>query len=386
MKNLFAKTTIVSSFLFLLGLPINGFTLENGRVISKGISYYHDKQSSGPLSYHVLEMNYPSVDYSLNTVIAGRSLFKGETVDQIISNDSKKNDIIAGVNGGYWSNGDRYVPTGLVISNGYLLRLPLDNRSAFLIDKDQKFYTGPVTVDINVSSGESNHSVKNLNPLSEIHESSLYTPYFGDFITESANSMNYYRMEPVAKKGFLPNEPIPVNISELKPENGKIKRDGVSFVLAKPKKSKKLVLGKGVLKASIKEFQGVVDFGVSGGPLLVKDGEFGIPKEKGHFASSFVTSRHPRTAIGYSKTSKRLYLVIVDGRQKNLSIGVSLKELSDYMMKLGCDSALNLDGGGSSTLVLKDKITNNPSDLGGARKVANCIIIVKNKSESRKNN
>lgn len=63
------------------------------------------------------------------------------------------------------------------------------------------------------------------------------------------------------------------------------------------------------------------------------------------------TSRHPRTAVALSAEGTKLFLVVVDGRQRRYSEGVTLAELSDIILELGADMAINLDGGGSSTMV-----------------------------------
>ena len=94
--------------------------------------------------------------------------------------------------------------------------------------------------------------------------------------------------------------------------------------------------------------------------------------------SKFSTTRHPRTAVGVSDNGSKLILVVVDGRKPERSVGMSLDELADLMLRLGCDDALNLDGGGSSTLVLRNPQTNelitmnSPSD-GKQRPVANVL-------------
>ena len=92
---------------------------------------------------------------------------------------------------------------------------------------------------------------------------------------------------------------------------------------------------------------------------------------------------HPRTAIGYSKSEKTLYIVVVDGRQPFYSQGITLSELADLMIALGAHDAMNLDGGGSSALVVrgedgKPRILNSPIDLyipGRERPVANHLGI-----------
>lgn len=88
---------------------------------------------------------------------------------------------------------------------------------------------------------------------------------------------------------------------------------------------------------------------------------------------------HPRTAVGYSKNGKFLYIVVVDGRQPFYSQGITLAELADLMIQIGAHDAMNLDGGGSSTLVVRGvdgqpRILNSPIDQyipGRERPIAN---------------
>jgi hypothetical protein len=89
----------------------------------------------------------------------------------------------------------------------------------------------------------------------------------------------------------------------------------------------------------------------------------------------FVETRHPRTAVGYNKEKTRLFFVTVDGRQK-ISAGMSLKELACFMLYLKCYDALNLDGGGSTTMIINNKIVNSPSDLLGERSTGNSLLLL----------
>jgi exopolysaccharide biosynthesis protein len=112
---------------------------------------------------------------------------------------------------------------------------------------------------------------------------------------------------------------------------------------------------------------------IAGSNVLLKDGRRVVETE-----SKFSTTRHPRTAVGVADDGRTLILVVVDGRRPEKSVGMSLAKLADLMLQLGCDDALNLDGGGSSTLVMRDPqtsrlvILNNPSD-GKPRPVANVL-------------
>ncbi|MEJ2539427.1 MAG: phosphodiester glycosidase family protein [Gemmatimonadota bacterium] len=91
---------------------------------------------------------------------------------------------------------------------------------------------------------------------------------------------------------------------------------------------------------------------------------------------SFAASRHPRTAVGISDDDGRMWWVVVDGRQGDYSTGMTLPELTDLLEALGVEEALNLDGGGSSVMVLRGRSVSRPSDETGERPVANALLLV----------
>ncbi len=107
------------------------------------------------------------------------------------------------------------------------------------------------------------------------------------------------------------------------------------------------------------------------GPLLIKDSQ---PQRLPNM--SFATERHPRTC--FCITDKSILLLTIDGRNENAA-GMSLFEVQRFLSTLSCTDAINLDGGGSSTMWTKDKgIVNHPSDKEGERQVANALLILKN--------
>jgi exopolysaccharide biosynthesis protein len=115
---------------------------------------------------------------------------------------------------------------------------------------------------------------------------------------------------------------------------------------------------------------------MTSGPLLI----FNETDEKLDTANTFNKSRHPRSAIALTKNN-RILLVTIDGRHEN-SAGMSLFELRKLLGWLKATDAINLDGGGSTTLWVKNKVVNYPSDNKkwdheGERKVANVILLKK---------
>ena len=90
----------------------------------------------------------------------------------------------------------------------------------------------------------------------------------------------------------------------------------------------------------------------------------------------FASLRHPRTAVAYDPEGRRLWVVVVDGRQGSYSSGMTLAEMTDALSATGSAEALNLDGGGSSVMVTVGRTMSRPSDEEGERAVRNALAVV----------
>jgi exopolysaccharide biosynthesis protein len=112
------------------------------------------------------------------------------------------------------------------------------------------------------------------------------------------------------------------------------------------------------------------------GPVLLIDGQK-VPLEN----SVFVHERHPRSCLCETSDNSILF-VAIDGRNEN-AMGMNLEKTQQFLLKLDCKNAINLDGGGSTTLWVNDGkimgILNNPSDKEGERPVSNIILSKNNK-------
>lgn len=104
------------------------------------------------------------------------------------------------------------------------------------------------------------------------------------------------------------------------------------------------------------------------GPLLIENGKkLALPQQ------DFITKRHPRTCL--CETANTILMLTIDGR-KHFAKGMSLLEIQDFLMEQGCINAINLDGGGSTTMWIKNQgIINKPSGPFGERKVANALVV-----------
>jgi len=117
---------------------------------------------------------------------------------------------------------------------------------------------------------------------------------------------------------------------------------------------------------------------MTAGPMLLRGGQ--AVEQRGD--RTFVTKRHNRTALGLKRDGTTL-LLVADGRHKGKADGLTLEELTMVMRWLGCVEAINLDGGGSTTLYVRDRggVVNHPSDNGrydrqGERPVSNAILVL----------
>jgi hypothetical protein len=114
---------------------------------------------------------------------------------------------------------------------------------------------------------------------------------------------------------------------------------------------------------------------VGGIPMLVENGAVAVPAP----CTASLCKRHPRTAIGVTPAG-RILMVVVDGRRSD-SKGVTLTRLAELMRSLRASYAMNLDGGGSSTMVVRGKkgglqVVNQPSD-GKQRRVSSAVLVIR---------
>jgi hypothetical protein len=120
---------------------------------------------------------------------------------------------------------------------------------------------------------------------------------------------------------------------------------------------------------------------VGGRPRLLRDSAV-LGEVDSIGGAGFATTRHPRTAVGIAGNGRRVLFVVVDGRQPAYSVGMTNRELAGLMLALGARDALNLDGGGSTTMVVEDSsralhVVNKPSDPTGERTIGDALAILR---------
>ena len=116
---------------------------------------------------------------------------------------------------------------------------------------------------------------------------------------------------------------------------------------------------------------------IGGGPVLVLGGIMITNEEEKMFTGKAINDKHPRTCMGYTKDG-RLIIMVIQGRLPGIAEGATLTQQAQLLVALGCEEALNLDGGGSSCMLINGKETITPSDKEGQRAVP-AVFIINNK-------
>ncbi len=283
----------------------------------------------------------------------------------------------AATNGGYFRTAGTYrgESIGLLVLNHMLISEPHNERAEFGLihtgDKTEVIF-GHLRFAGEISAGSMKHSVQGLNrPLSP-DELIVFTSGFHRTTLTSPNGI-----EVVVRRNSV------TVVRDLK-GSSEIPDDGyVISAVGSAREWVKTHVRKGdrvnftwrldSIKPSLDNDWMRADSMLGGGPQLIKAGKIEITDKQEKMAPSFATDRHPRTAIAKLK-SGRLLLVTVDGRQPGVSAGMTLEMLAELLLEFGAVEAMNLDGGGSTTMVLHNKVVNRPSDQSGERPVSDAIL------------
>ncbi len=352
---------------------------QHSRPVADGIIHNIEWQSKGPLFINSLSIDLSKKHISIEAEKGGDRLFTGEKVAAIAGRESGPGrTVIAAVNGDFWMTGFR--PVGLFVDDDTILNMPNPQRSVFFMDDRGAPHIGILTMDLSLTDGKMSVPIAEIN-LPGDAESILMTPRYGNEITfKEPRTIFMFKQE---GRRFIPNERCRVKfVDQAEGMTQILCPDPGTFILAvvpsKAKEFESLVkkTRRLFLMPKVGEFDRPIVLTTGGVPRLVRDGKISVEYETEKIGESFSTTLHPRTALGISKDRKTLFLVTVDGRQPGLSAGHSLDDLAELMKKMGAWDAVNLDGGGSTTMWVRGEVVNRPSDATGPRTVSTSLLVI----------
>ncbi len=347
-----------------------------------GLIYREEVNTSIPRVVHALRFSPGALTLSMRPTLAKDVIFPADKSNAIspVSTIAKRTEAIAAVNGDFFPyTGD---PLGLMVRDGELISLPIFDRAAVAWGADDySFGVAHWDGSMQADGGEA-ITIDGLNESIQPDKITLLTPIAGRVVAKAPNTVLILKVSgKLPVEGTFSGEVESITTDE---DSITLKADHVAVVASGAKAGLLKGISTGTdLKVKIK----VEGFNwsnqaqaIGGGPVLLRDGGSVIDWEAEKFKDVFALNRHPRTAIGKTKSGD-IWLVSVEGRQPQ-SEGATLAELSDIMKRLGCLEAINLDGGGSSTLNVLGLTINRPSDLQTERPVANALILTGDKPKS----
>jgi len=328
-----------------------------------------------------VEPNNPVISFE-SSLSNGRVTGLERTSSQAQNHSFEGHRVVAAINGDVWagfSNVAEHAPNGLHVEAGELVTTGPAARPTFGVGADGRPLIGAPLVGVTLATSTGSQFVINrVNQLRRPGEIVLYTPHFGSQTSSAASGIDIVISGlalPLRASGTWTG-----TVAFTRPAEGSYSIDPGTIVLTAPATSLlgALVPGEPVtLTTTVSAGWESVVHAVGGREWIVREGAA--------FISPRPTSAdeiHPRSAIGLAADG-RLILATVDGRQSGWSTGVRLPELAELMLSRGAVIALNLDGGGSTSLAVRRAgtdgpvLVNRPSD-GSERAVTNSIQVISN--------
>jgi len=288
------------------------------------------------------------------------------------SSMAKRYGAAAAVNGTYFGKAGE--PLGLLMINKELVSSPIHDRTALVIDDFGRPFIDNILVNTYfVTSDGVKVEITAFNQKRLDGDVILYTSKFG------AKTSTKDCVEAIVKDNKIVD--ITQGNSDI-PEGGFVisTPKGLGDVLERQKDSGKALNIKVELIPYGESSDGGVRHIIGGGPRLIKAGRIYVSKREEKFKSDIALSHASRMAVGITKDKQLIFVAIdrtsriADKSDITPSAGMSLEELSHFLSSLGVLDAVNLDGGGSTTMVVSNEVVNTPAN-GSEIAVSNAIII-----------
>jgi hypothetical protein len=301
-----------------------------------GVHYrrWDEFDARGPVRVHLLRVNLRRPGLRLEYAAPER-VASTDKLTRILRQD----DAVAGVNGDFFDMGDTGAPLGVGVDGGQVAHGPREHWVASLRVGDAGVpVVGRTPVRVRVTRGPELPVAGVNSPHVPVHGIGLYTARWGTnpgyTVTEGARRRDVRQV--VVRGGRVVSNQRAVDRGSAIRGHLLVGRgDGARMLARRWRVGTRVGLRLGAAQAPKVAIGGSQQL-LGGGELLVTDDR----------------QLHPRTAVGWDRDSRRLLLVVVDGRQQH-SRGLTLLELAELLQGLGAEDALNLDGGGSSTMVAR---------------------------------
>jgi hypothetical protein len=343
--------------------------------VASGVEHLHlARPAPGEGSWNINALRLDLSRVRLDVIRARDAAVGVETVSAIAA----RLGAIAAINGGYFRTSGEFLgdSTGTLQIDRTLWSEPDRGRASVGIVRERnggRLIFGHVVWRATIRIGRETRPIDGLNRARGQHELIVFTPHFGPAALTDATGL-----EAVVRSGRIVEVRDNAGGSSI-PSSGLVvsaRGDAGEWLRRLARKGARVAVTTTLTPAdpsSGNPWSSAEDI-VGAGPRLVTDGRIDITDEREQVVAGFRSETHPRTAIA-SLADGRALLLVADGRHPPERVGLSLDDLARLLIELGARNAINLDGGGSTTMVLGGSIVNVPSDASGERPVSDAIVV-----------
>ncbi|MEE3235355.1 MAG: phosphodiester glycosidase family protein [Candidatus Latescibacterota bacterium] len=382
--------TSVFTFLVLVSVLLTSCVAGDHLVkpLYNGVVYHKIQMLEGPWWIHVVEVD---INVALRSGVQFKVKSAKNEMGEVQRTSTLAGDALAAVNGDFFYLLDSKLKTGIHVQDGQIFHEP-QSRSAVVIHNDGSPLISKFNMELGfIKRGGEQVLINGLNRFPKTDEIVLFnnraiSTYDSVFAAIGFQLQSLYR-----PSKYRVNDTLVVRVLQARRRAWPLALDKDEWFLAAGhahEEGRKISPGDTLaLFSNLYPAKKPVNEALGGGPRLIRDGEISVEFETEGLSRAFAEDRHPRTALGYSEGHQTLFLIAVDGRQPGYSVGMKLNELAKFMRyEIGefmvsgehVYQALNLDGGGSTTMVVEGAVVNAPSDQTGERAVANAFLVTAN--------
>ncbi|MFJ7408952.1 MULTISPECIES: S-layer homology domain-containing protein [unclassified Lysinibacillus] len=397
MKKIAKILLILVVMMSIVVSPLNAYafqTVKKDYPLSKGVQYKQYTYSNtytNSINHLSINVGDPTTEVQLGMPATVNG--KESTVANANRLSREGNRVVGAINASFFNMSEGY-PLFLLAKNNVILNggtvssgsdQYMNVPTAFGMTSDGRGVIDYFDFDVTLSHNGTNYEMSGLNRVRNIYEAIIYTPQFYSKTTDT----NEYGFEIVVDTG----SPITENtfgqtltgkVTQIKPYGSKEKLTipSTGFVVSLQggewhnKLSQVAVGDEMSVNFSIDQLWQNAQFILASGPYLVKDGK---PYIMMSTSSSRAKEVAPRTVVATSNNGQTVHLITVDGRQSH-SKGMNMVQLANYLVALGVDRAINLDGGGSTTMAIRNYGSNNvvlanlPSNSGNTQRLVSATL------------
>lgn len=345
--------------------------------IAKGVRYLV-YELEGPFRLDLIEIDTRRADAS---VVAWRSGGLRQTSAQMEDARVTGRDVVAGINADFYSF-QSTLPIGSQVTDGQWVYGVSSRRSHVLIDDDGNVYIDAVSFFGSLSrENDLEGQLTGVNRHRANNQAMFYNNHYGFEQSRSDSSGVELVLEPVRGSVWLAGNPVRVRV--LSRTDGYTVGD-FSYILSVGEQhsdfpfytsvqpGEELTLKLGFTDSNYSSIAQVI----GGGGRILRDGSDATAENTPNegIGEAFLQNRHPRTFVAINRDGSRIWLGTVDGRQAS-SVGMNFPEMAQFLLGIEAWDAVNLDGGGSTTMVVGTQVVNRPSDATGERAVSNILFV-----------